>query len=397
MPNVLETDERAYRTCILYEVLHKHSIEKAHDNMKKVIENIDFPDFEYWYYRFLSGERDLDHDRSKDPKTRAFSDMPFDVVEKVVGKLEVMDRLSLRKVSRNLRSVVDATKTDCKSIYIRFSQNISWLNINSSTIYYNFEKEGFCSIQKDIFFGERIFNGLHWELAINDLSSFLINPNWKFGTIEIDFNMGKTYREQEQDDAKRLSLLESILSSNSSKIHAEKLEIQSGTLEPAVTLLPYFHPNTIKSMKFWSDKTNKRHLKQIMKMDHWKMADELHFKRIPDWFDIQLLFHTRKFSIYICDMSDVRIRTVRDVLLKSKTLEWCSLGIGSNEENSTDEDDFDEDLDALCEKVEEIMEEDPAYSDCRYNVEGAGYYFQMRCERWDDTVCLDIRKKSISD
>ncbi|CAL2046991.1 unnamed protein product [Caenorhabditis brenneri] len=391
MPNLLQTDERAYRICILYEALRKKPVEKAYKDMKEVKPNIDYLDFEYWYYRFLSGDHDLDYDRSKDPKTRGFSDMPIDVAEKVVGKLEVVDRLSLRKVSRNLRSIVDNEKTKCETVSIELSQNSSTLRIDYKTIMYESRKEGFCTVTPYYKRDPAIIkvNQSHWELAIKDFSSLFMNRNWSFGKIEINFDPQKKYEEKEEDDAKHLSLLDSILSSISSKIHVKELDIISTTLAPAVTLLPYFQPNTIKYMRFWSDKTDKRHLEQIMEMDHWKTADVLHLKRIPDWFDIQLLFHAKEFTVYICDLSDDRIRTVRDVLLKSKTLEWCSLGIESAEEEDPD---FDEDLDALDENIVEIMLEDPAYSDGRYNVEGADYYFEITCDRWNDTVCLDVTR-----
>ncbi|EGT60040.1 hypothetical protein CAEBREN_04095 [Caenorhabditis brenneri] len=84
---------------------------------------------------------------------------------------------------------------------------------------------------------------------------------------------------------------------------------------------------------------------------------------------------------------------MKEVLQKSKTLEWCSLGIESAEEEDPD---FDEDLVALDENIVEIMLEDPSYSDSRYNVEGADYYFEITCDRWNDTVCLDVSKKPIS-
>ncbi|EGT58322.1 hypothetical protein CAEBREN_12869 [Caenorhabditis brenneri] len=270
-------------------------------------------------------------------------------------------RLYLRKVSRNLRSIVDRETTNCESVVIEFSRNRTWLSVDSPSIVYECPEEGLC-IAKHVWESNKPskvkLNGSHWELAVKDLSSFLTNRNWKFGEIDIRFDPEDTFEEKKEDDANRLNALVSILSSpmSPSKIYAEKIHIASETLAPVITLLPYFQPKTLKSLSFWCDRIHKKHLKQLMKTENWKTADEL-------------------------------------VLLKSKTLECCLLGTTSITNVLML---GDSDLEALNEKVVGIMEEDPAYTRGRYNIEGANFYFEIKCERNGETVRLEVRKKPIS-
>ncbi|EGT60026.1 hypothetical protein CAEBREN_15933 [Caenorhabditis brenneri] len=88
MAEVFETDEHAYRGCILYEVLHKNPLKEAYEKMKTLKPNIDYSDFEYWYFRFSNGRYDLKHDQSTDP---SFADMPINVMESIVKNLGLVD------------------------------------------------------------------------------------------------------------------------------------------------------------------------------------------------------------------------------------------------------------------------------------------------------------------
>ncbi|EGT41123.1 hypothetical protein CAEBREN_29988 [Caenorhabditis brenneri] len=62
----MKNDDKSIRKYILNDVLEKVPIDKSYEDLCKVIGNdsIAFYDFQFWYYRFLSGQQDLDFDRS---------------------------------------------------------------------------------------------------------------------------------------------------------------------------------------------------------------------------------------------------------------------------------------------------------------------------------------------
>ncbi|EFO88006.1 hypothetical protein CRE_05140 [Caenorhabditis remanei] len=52
------------------------------------IDEIDYPDIDFWYYRFSSGEYELEYDRSRDPKPLVFLDLNLDAVYLIFTELQ---------------------------------------------------------------------------------------------------------------------------------------------------------------------------------------------------------------------------------------------------------------------------------------------------------------------
>ncbi|CAL2046962.1 unnamed protein product [Caenorhabditis brenneri] len=300
MPDLLEIDERTYRSYIAYEALHKKPVEKAYKRMKRVMPNIDYFDFQYWYFRFLSGNLDLSHDRNKDPKTPLFSDMPIEVVDIIVGKLDAASKLSVRKVSKSLRSIVDSQKTKCHSVSLSLYRSFSKLRIENSLVTYKSENDTFSKYKAKNEYDssdsdedspkwklrkwankKSIVEEKHLKAALKDFSSFLMNPNWKFKKLTIDF--GSEHCDDPWvavEEAMLIRALDPLLSKF--QIHVENLTVKSTSLAPMVTFLPYFKSGVLKALGFSSDVMDRDILEKIMKMDHWKNAEKFKFEISPE-------------------------------------------------------------------------------------------------------------------
>ncbi|EGT43955.1 hypothetical protein CAEBREN_15539 [Caenorhabditis brenneri] len=140
MSEVFQTNDVVFRACVLYETLHGKSVEEAYENMKKVKPNVEYSDFEYWYFRFSNGRHELNHDRSTDP---SLADMPTNVMEKIFEHLDLMDKLCTRKVCRKLRAVIDdqASSFDGE-IEIRITGKICKILYQSDEIKYSAQENG---------------------------------------------------------------------------------------------------------------------------------------------------------------------------------------------------------------------------------------------------------------
>ncbi|CAL2046976.1 unnamed protein product [Caenorhabditis brenneri] len=393
MSDMLQTNEVFYRSCILYEALHKKPVEEAYKNMKEVMPTLDFLDFQYWYFRFLNGNLDLNHDRSKDPEALLLDDMPVDVVEKIVEKLDYLDQMVTRNASKSLRCVVDKIKTSCDTLNLYFYRNSS-------------EIHGF-----DVFDREYKTPN-HSQLVLKDFATVMKSPNPKFEQLGIEFDYDsdsnkydsdddeEEYYDKEQDDKKRVKLMESILAG--SQIHVEQLNVTSDTLAPIAAILPFFKPTILWSIEFWSRNIDKKSLEQIMKMDHWKNAKEMCFRCLPDWFPIENLFHCPNFSVGIMDITKERLVKIRDILFKSPTFESCGLSFSSDipDPYSVLWDPFEErdfDFRQFRLTVSRVMRVHPAYNaqTRRYQIEGTNSYFQMKISRFFDSITLHIEKKTL--
>ncbi|CAL2039454.1 unnamed protein product [Caenorhabditis brenneri] len=366
MSDLLQTDSHAYRTCILYESLHEQPVEEAYQRMKKVMPNIDYMDFEYWYFRFLNGNYDLNHDKSSDPKTREFSDLSIDVVEHIVGNLGLVDKLSTRKVCRELRAVIDNQKSIFGNVCMKITAEVCEIQ---------FEKRGILYAKRD-----------HLEMALKDLSTVTTNPNWKLKNLSFYFAVNSD---------KAVLLLDSILTNH--HIHVEHIRIQEPTLKAMVTLLPRLQPNVLESINFeFGENRRKDYMKKIMEMDQWKNARKLKLSNLPDWFSIENLFRFTDFTIGELDITDDRLVKIRDILFKTPTFEFCSLSAYSEEPFPPEgyETEEDNELDDLEYSIEEVMKHHAAYDDSnkQYRI-SKDHYFQMSLGRKNDSLRFKIEKK----
>ncbi|UMM37710.1 hypothetical protein L5515_009387 [Caenorhabditis briggsae] len=128
LKSVLSDDKHRLRACIFFETLkEKRSIEKSNDEkvtdaynrLSKVID-IDFSEFSSCFNRFIGGNLKL--------KDCEFSDLPLEIVEQVVENLDYFGRSAFRKVSKNMRSIVDDAKFACFSHFNRFGRILKSLD-----------------------------------------------------------------------------------------------------------------------------------------------------------------------------------------------------------------------------------------------------------------------------
>ncbi|PIC14845.1 hypothetical protein B9Z55_027015 [Caenorhabditis nigoni] len=82
------------KTCILYEVLQKKPIFDSYRNFCSTVgqDAMEYPDFEYWYYRFYHGQMDFDYDRSADPEPKTLVDIPVVSMKKIAESLDAVER-----------------------------------------------------------------------------------------------------------------------------------------------------------------------------------------------------------------------------------------------------------------------------------------------------------------
>ncbi|CAL2039455.1 unnamed protein product [Caenorhabditis brenneri] len=383
---LLQTDERAYRTCIMYEAASETPIENAYQNMKDVMPNLDYLDFEYWYYRFLNGNLDLNHDRSKDPKTRGFLEIPIDVVERIIGKLGLVDRLITRKVCRNLRAVIDRQKTTFHNARIEISEDSCEMKFDGQIIEYCSHGNDNSLLRSPL---KTIFvKGDYLKMAIKEFSSIITQPNWRFKSLNLYFDMEDG---DHLDNPKPFLLLNSMLSKHD--IHVEQLHFKQYTLVPMATLLPNFRSDVLEYIDFQFGDFQKDVFEAIMEMDQWKNAKKLKLNSIPDDFDIQHLFHCKEFTIEDIDVTDDHLVKIRDILFKSPNFESCTLFSSGA--------DAEEELEDFTRAVNRVMQEHHKEYNIhkkRYLVENSKDYFQISCyvDENENDLVLKIKRVRVS-
>ncbi|CAO4382095.1 unnamed protein product [Caenorhabditis nigoni] len=107
--DLIKENHRYLKTCILYEVLQKKPIFDSYRNFCDTVgkDAMDYPDFEFWYYRLYNGSRDVDYDRSADAEPKTLLDIPVVLMNKIAEYLDPVERTHLRSMNHAIKSVVD--------------------------------------------------------------------------------------------------------------------------------------------------------------------------------------------------------------------------------------------------------------------------------------------------
>ncbi|CAO4381482.1 unnamed protein product [Caenorhabditis nigoni] len=228
MPQISLTDSLAIRYIILYEAKSKTPIFEGYKNVSEVVgdENIDFPEYEFWYYRFLNGNLDLEYDRSSISQPLTLLDLPMDSLMEVIGHLDVKNRMNARKVSKSLRDVIDSRKVDYSRICIDIDEKSILLELDD--VVYNYSDEHF------------------QKIALKDLENVL-------------------------KSVKNVEDLHVVFYESTPKIILELLVERH---EDALKILSFFKPGKLESIHLESFDRN-GNLDDLVKMDQFKKAKEV--------------------------------------------------------------------------------------------------------------------------
>ncbi|CAL2047200.1 unnamed protein product [Caenorhabditis brenneri] len=237
MADSLKNDDKSIRSCILNDVLEKVPIDKSYENLCKVIGNdaIAFYDFQFWYYRFLSGKQDLDFDRSSEPESLKFSDLPVDAVRLIVDELNVLERLMLRKVSKPLREFIEKQVFDCTCINVSCGHDLISIRYDEGRIFYAKNYSLF-------------IYGNHFESeASNDLACVLKNPKLQLCYFEIS-PMVSGYEDEVFSTF--FTKLENALKSLKHQIAVKELYLGHDQPDDVLAILPYLKPGYLQKITF---------------------------------------------------------------------------------------------------------------------------------------------------
>lgn len=380
---LLQTDERLYRSCIFYEAICKTPVEDAYKRMKTVKPNVDYLNFEYWYYRFLGGNLDLDHDRSTDPKTHGLGDLPIELVENIVRDLGLVDKLSARRVCRKLRAVSDNQPSKFQNVSMSITEKSCEIQFEQLKIEYSAEENGNYLLKtprKTI-----SLKGDYSKMAMEEFMLVINNPNWSFEQLELGFPSGYGHRDYHDSTIHRL-----ISMLTDCPIRVKQLRITAKKMSLVIGLIPKFDADTLESIDLEYEKIDKESSEKLFEMDQWKNAKKLKLSETPYWFPIEKLFHCKEFTVVNeIDMSKNNFQKIANILFQSPTFESCSLLI----ENGYLE--YDEEI--FFDEIDGYFGARTHYNRRHYPIENSNDYFEVTYQErnWPERyppIYLGIRR-----
>ncbi|PIC29611.1 hypothetical protein B9Z55_021135 [Caenorhabditis nigoni] len=315
--SMLSDDKHRLRACIFFEFLKEirmksefrhDAVFAAYKRMSKVLD-IDYSEFDFCFYRFMKGVFNLDFEYNPE-QIRSFSDLPFETVKIIVGKLNFPERCCIRKLSFKLRNIVDDTKIGINQIDIRITKFIIAVNVEklpTSRMEFKYYQIGdICVVDHN--FRRKQFKGNNClDLASNDLSillntSKICSLNIKFADIESFVNF------------------ENVLTLLNTQLHVENLSLHVSNAEQVFKILSYLKPGTLKSINVYSKQdpwyNHEMELRAGLKMDQWRQAKVLVWHRNGFPLPLEQLFHFRTILAKLPYVDSLQLQKIKEALLK---------------------------------------------------------------------------------
>ncbi|PIC14575.1 hypothetical protein B9Z55_026837 [Caenorhabditis nigoni] len=289
MPDPSDTDPLTIRHFILYEALLKTPVFEGFKNLCKAVGDdvIKYSEYDFWYYRFLSGKRDFHYDRSNDAKPIEFSDLPSVVLNKIVENLDVKNRFNLRKVSHSLRQAIDQQKMNLELIEIEIQHNSVSIGID------NFLNEYFGDFMKD---AEN-----DWRILLKSLR------NVKEFRVEIDASF------------------EPFFNKSIDKIRTSEVYISTARSKEALEILEFFEPEILTHVEMKSRTSG--NIDFLFEMEQFKKAQYMSIDDLgtTDFAYIDRFFHFKGFDITLPAIRAEDLLKIRDAMVKFAEFHTCYL------------------------------------------------------------------------
>ncbi|CAO4382213.1 unnamed protein product [Caenorhabditis nigoni] len=283
----IKKNQHFLRSCILYEVLQKKPILISYGNFCNTVgkDAMNYPDFEFWYYRFYHGNRELNYDRNVDPEPKTLVDMPVVLMKKITQHLDPVERTFLRSMNHAIKDVADSFPPVFEKIEISISDtSVNWkLNNHSFSCA---KEDGGCTLYKPNSSEAEESDECYMEKGIEKLALLLKTPD-----IQVD-HLSLTVSNKLPNCADLLPML----------FNAKSVFIYGRTAKIVVQFLSAMTPGYLESISLdgmYSEEME--YYGMIFKSDQFKQAKNVEFNMVTE-FDVEDLVrfsHLKKFKCFL--------------------------------------------------------------------------------------------------
>ncbi|ULT92033.1 hypothetical protein L3Y34_009619 [Caenorhabditis briggsae] len=246
---------------------------------------MEYPDFEFWYYRFYQGELHLDYDRSADPEPKKLVDMPVVLMKEIVKNLDAVESMGLEPVLEIEQSEFFKEESGCTL----YRENIS-----------KFEESEECYIKK----------------SLECFTPLLTMPN-----IQVNHFSLRLHEESIEtiscDDLLPVAL------------NAKNVVIEGQTTNQVVKFLSTMNPGSLESIRLNILCSGEmENYGTILEIEQFKQAKNVDFDTTMK-FNVEDLVHfnhlkTFKFHL-IGENTFEDVPRIRDIIPTSEKFESCEL------------------------------------------------------------------------
>ncbi|CAO4382071.1 unnamed protein product [Caenorhabditis nigoni] len=296
---VIKYNDRAMKTVILYEALQKKPIFRSYRRFCKLVgsDAIDYPDFEFWYYRFYHGQTDFDYDRSMDPVPKRIMDMPVSLMYKITENLDTVERTYLRTMIKPLKDIADSHPLFFDNIEIAVSHHSLEWTLNDK-IFSCVKKENGCTlhtptkkIESDDGFTKK---------GLDYLTRMLKMPN-----IQVHHFSLRLFRESQ--------IPEDLLPH---PFHVKSVKLYAFNINQTFPFLSALNPGELESINLEPCHTPERdEILRFFETEQFKQAKHVELKGYMEENDLLKFSHLKSFKCELTYLAPVDFQRVRDFIL----------------------------------------------------------------------------------
>ncbi|KAF1755145.1 hypothetical protein GCK72_021714 [Caenorhabditis remanei] len=300
--DLLKNNLNYLKSCILYEVLSKKPIFDSYRHFCETNgdDAIGYNDFEYWYYRFYSGDIDFEHERRIDSKEKALTGLPLEILGMVTGYLEPEERTHLRLMSKKFKAIVDMEHVTFRLIDVEWTPNVFRLYINENYFEYIIHNGRF--VRKD-------YSDEGLESALDRFAQVMKHPKLHVDRLILKFSDDVLPEEKEQ-----------LLKCLPHSLHVEQAHVY-GSVEDTLTIVSHLKPGVLKGILVTGCP---QELAPIFESEHWKQAELTKLFSCQTTSRIFPMFYSfRYFDILVTSMEMNDLHLLISNVAKNPSFQCC--------------------------------------------------------------------------
>ncbi|PIC14675.1 hypothetical protein B9Z55_026903 [Caenorhabditis nigoni] len=306
---VIKNNDRAMKTVILYEALQKKPIFGSYRRFCALVgqDAMEFPDFEFWYYRFYHGQTDFYYDRSMNPVPKTIMDMPVSLIYKITENLDPVDKAYLRTMNKSLKDVVDSRAPVFEKINIHGSDDYLNWSLNDKR-FECFKKENAC-----IFFTPNEESKSDKSFVQKSLE--YLSPLFKIPKIQVN-HLSIAVLD-------RMTALNYLLPV---PFHVKSVELYAFNMNQVFPFLSALIPGELESINLkaiqWLERDQ---ISRIFETEQFKQSKHVQLKGRLNEEDLVRFSHLKSFKCELNSFEHVDVLRIRDIISPFEQLESCEL------------------------------------------------------------------------
>lgn len=343
--DVLRSNKQALRACVMYEWLNiRDSLElmeylfrtgkkrwpvlTVYDNFCEVIGNdvMKYPEFEFWFYRFESGEYGLSYER--DNELFELKNMPVDIMKNIVKYLNIFDRLSLARTSQSLKTFVEDEKSFNRFLYLTICDQTAIISLENR--FFSIQNEGDdCRRMSGLVYegnGKLIEGVTYWKQALTDFMNVINFP--KLHVVHLCFELFLWQRSDETFDYAIESLEMPI-----QQLHVKQLTLCASSMKLLLKIVPVLTPGYLTTITI-EHVSDEAVMAKVVEMEQWKQAKNFTMRHHLFGCPLHHLYHFKAFSVRVTILTVEDVRQMKEILFKSPDFEHCSISVDSLDMNA---------------------------------------------------------------